>query len=153
MYCGGTVPSFVFARRILNSLEAHDISIKKITSIPITSIESKKLKSIAPPEYFVLEALPGIRVDYAASGYVVDADGNPDPKAPKIVPSPIPQLDPASWSGGDLFCQENGLFGPQYLNLLFTERVKEIAIKDGWTNVSFQRVRVKGVNPITGTPE
>ena len=101
----------------------------------------------------MIEALPGIRVDYAASGYIVDADGNPDRSAPRIVPSPIPQYDPATWSGADLFCQENGHGGPYYLDLLFTERIKEIAIKDGWTNVSFQRVRVKGVNPITGRPE
>lgn len=153
MYCGNPPPSFVFSRRILNSLEAHEIPLKGVTPIPIGNIESKKLRSISPPEYFVIEALPGICVDYAASGYVIDADGNPDKNAPRVIPSPIPQLDPATWSGADLFCQENGHSGPHYLDILFTERVKEIAIKDGWTNVSFQRVRVKGVNPITGRQE
>lgn len=153
MYCGNSPPSYFFSRKILTSLESHGISLRRTTLIPIGSIASKKLREISPPDYFVFEALPGIRVDYAASGYIVDADGNPDRSAPRAIPSPIWQYDPATWSGADLFCQENGLAGPRYLDLLFTERVKEIAIKDGWTNVSFQRVRVKGVNPITGRPE
>ena len=153
MECNHPPPHFVFSRKILTSLESHGIPLKRITPIPIGSIASRKLSEVPPPEYFVIEALPGIRVDYAASGYIVDADGNPDRSAPRIVPSPIPQYDPATWSGADLFCQENGHGGPYYLDLLFTERIKEIAIKDGWTNVSFQRVRVKGVNPITGRPE
>jgi hypothetical protein len=153
MYLGDPPPSFVFSRKILNSLGFHGISLKRTTSIPIGSVASKKLRDVPPPDYFVIEALPGIRVDYAASGYVVDADGNPGRNAPRVLPPPILQYDPTTWSGADLFCQDNGHGGPRYLDLLFTERVKEIAIKDGWTNVSFQRVRVKGVNPITGRPD
>lgn len=153
MDCGNPPPFVFFSRKILDSLNAHEIPIRRFTPIPVGDIGSKKLRSIPPPEYFVIEALPGIHVDYAASGYIVDANGNPDPNAPKIIPPPIPQFDPATWSGADLFCQENGSCGPRYLDLLFTERVKEIAIKDGWTNTAFQRVRVKGVNPFTGRPE
>lgn len=153
MDCGGGYPSFVFSQKILASLKSHDIMLRRTTPIPIGSIAREKLRDVPPPEYFVIEALPGIRVDYAASGFPVNADGNRDRNAPRVVPSPIPQYDPATWSGADLFCQENGPDGPCFLNLLFTERIKEIAIKDGWTNVSFQRVRVKGVNPFTGRLE
>jgi hypothetical protein len=153
MYCGNPPPSFVFSEKVLTSLGSHDISPYKVTPIPISSIASKKLRDIVAPNYFVVEAFPGIRVDYAASGFVVDSNGNPDQNAPQIQPSPILQYDPASWSGADLFCQSNGHGGPYYLDLLCTDRLREIAKLDGWTNAAFNRVRMKGINPFTGKPE
>ncbi len=153
MFCGNPPPFFFCSRKVVNSLESHNIPLRRSTLIPIGCIKSKKLREIPPPEYFVLEALPGIQVDYASSGYVVAPDGLPDPNAPRITPSPIPQYDPATWTGADLFCQSNSQHGPRYLDLLCTERIKEIALQDGWTNVAFQRLRVKGINPFTGRPE
>jgi hypothetical protein len=153
MYCGGTPPSFVFSRKVIDSIAAHGIPVKRITPIPVGSIASEKLKTVPRPDYFVIEALPGISLDYAASRVAVDADGNPDFSAPRGNPPPILQYDPATWTGADLFCQANGPYGPHCLDILCTERVKEIAQRDGWTHVSFNRVRVKGVNPFTGLPE
>lgn len=153
MECGNPPPSFVFSRKILASLESHGILPRRITPIPIGEIQSEKLKSVPHPDYFVIEALPGIEVDYAASGYVVDSDGLPDLNSPPLLPMPIPRYDPQTWTGADLFCQSNARHGPCHLTLLCTERVKEIALQDRWTNVSFQRLRVKGINPFNGLPE
>ncbi|HEX7260815.1 MAG TPA: hypothetical protein VF258_03285 [Luteolibacter sp.] len=153
MFCGNPLPSCFFSRKVLESLDFHRIAVKRAIPIPVGEVANTKLRMVPPPDYFVIEALPGIRVDYAASGFSVDMDGNPNRNAPRIDPPPILQYDSATWSGADLFCQANGHYGPHYLDLLGTERIKEIALKDGWTNVAFNRVRVKGVNPFTGLPE
>ncbi len=153
MSCGNPPPSFVFSRKIVMSLESRDIALRRITPIPIGSIENSKLRNVPAPEYFVIEALPGIQVDYAASGYVVDVDGNPNLNAVRSDSTCILQYDPLTWSGADLFCQSNGHGAPRYLDLLCTERIVEIAKEDGWEDAAFQRVRVKGVNPVTGQPE
>lgn len=154
MFCGGRPPSCFFSRKVIESLDAHGIAVKRLTPIPVGKFGEGKLKSVPLPDYFVIEAIPGIRIDYAASGFVVDADGNPVPGAPIPKPPPTTQYDPATWSGLDLFCVSNGRAGgPYYLELLCTERVKEIAKQDGWTDVSFDRLYVKGINPFTGKPD
>lgn len=116
-------------------------------------LRSSRLKALQHPDYFVIEAVPGIRIDYAASGFVVDADGNPDPNLPRPSPPPTLQYDPATWSGADLFCVSNGRGGPCYLELLCTERIKEIAKLDGWANAAFNRSLVKGIEPFSGRPD
>jgi hypothetical protein len=153
MSCTFSPPSCFFSRKVLESLEAHGIAAKRATFIPVGKLAKGKIKTVPPPDYFIIEALPGIQIDYAASGYTVDADGYPDTKIRRPTPRPVLQHDPETWSGLDLFCSSNYFGRPRYLQLLCTERVREIAAEDGWENVHFQRVRVKGVNPITGRPE
>lgn len=150
MSCTFAPPSCFYSRKVLESLKSHGISVKRATLIPIGKIVKGKIKAVPPPDYFIIEALPGIQIDYAASGYNVDDCGYPDEKIPRPTPRPILQHDPETWTGLDLFCSSNYFGRPRFLQLLCNERVREIAAKDGWTNVAFQRVRVKGVNPITG---
>lgn len=88
MFCGCPPPPCFYSRNVLESLAANGIAVKRATAIPVGKISKGKLKSIPSPDYFVIEAFPGIRVDYAASGFVVDADGNPDPNVP------VPRLPP-----------------------------------------------------------
>jgi len=153
MSCTFSPPSCFFSRKVLESLDSNGIAVKRTCPIPVGRVKLGKIKTVPPPDYFVIEAQPGIQIDYAASGYTIDANGYPDEKVLRPTPRPVLQHAPETWSGVDLFCSSNYFGRPRYLQLLCTERVREIAAKDGWTNVFFQRIRVKGVNPITGRPE
>jgi hypothetical protein len=89
--------------------------------------------------YYVIETIPGIEVDLIATGFPVDASGKAIIK-PLPRPLPLPfryKLD--SWNGSDIF--DYRAFGPfdgPYTDLFCTERVKEMAEKEGWTNIEFR---------------
>ena len=126
----------------------------RVTEMPIAEINAKALKSKPAPKYFVVETIPGIEVDYAATGFKVDAHGRPILN-PRPSPWPFPyQYRPDSWNGADLFGYHHfGTGDSPSLTMLCTERVKQLAESEGWTNAAFQRLRLTGINPFTGLPE
>ena len=136
---GGGSPSFFASERVLNDLRSIDAPIARVTEMPIAEINARALKSKPAPRYFVIETIPGIEVDLIATGFRVDAAGrailDPPPK-----PSPWPyRYRASSWNGTDLFAYRH--FGPTngpYTDLFCTERVKELAEREGWTNVRFK---------------
>jgi len=136
---GGSAPSFFTCERVVESLRSIGAPMGRITEMPIADIDAKVLKSKPAPKYYVIETIPGIEVDLVATGFKLDAQGkaivNP---APNPWPSPYRyRLD--SWNETDLFAYRH--FGPNdgpYIDMLCTERVKELAEKEGWTNVRFK---------------
>lgn len=137
---GHSPPMFFAGEKIVNGLLSIGAPVSRTTEMPIAEIlsKSKKLKAVSPPRYFVVETTPGIEVDFEASGFHVDENGrpilNPYPKpAPKLV------FRADTWNGSDLFAYKH--FGPTdgpYTQLFCTEKVKELAEKEGWTNIAFQ---------------
>lgn len=126
----------------------------RVTEMPIAEIKAKALKSKPAPKYFVVEAIPGIEVDYEATGFKIDAQGRPilNPQ-PKPWPS-LFQYRLDSWNGKDLFGYHHfGSGDSPSLTMLCTERIKQLAEDEKWTNTSFQRLRIAGINPFTGLPE
>lgn len=136
---GHSPPMFFISERVVESLTKFGVPISRLTEVPVAEINAKVLKSKPAPRYFVIETFPGIEVDLIATGFRVDAAGrailNPPPK-----PSPWPyRYRASSWNGTDLFAYRH--FGPTdgpYTDLLCTERVKELAEREGWTNVRFK---------------
>lgn len=111
----------------------------RVTEMPIAEIHAKSLRGKPVPKYYVIETIPGIEVDLLATGFKLDAVGNPVlSPAPDPWPSPYRyRLD--SWNGTDLFAYRHfGKIEGPCIDMFCTERVKELAAKDGWTNVRFQ---------------
>lgn len=139
--CGGSPPSYFLSARVLSSLESEHIPIARFTPMPIATIRStsKKLSEAGAPTYFVVEADPGIEIDYLKSGIPVDGQGKPifDP-LPKPWPPSKWVMKLSTWNGKDLFGWPwNG--GPS-MSLVVTERVVKLAEQDGWTNVRFEPI-------------
>jgi len=134
--CGNSPPPFFVSERMVESLSAFGAKFARISEMPIAEIKAKALKGKPIPRYFVLETVPGIEVDFAASNIPTDAAGEP-------ILTPLPRPWPAairvrasSWNGADLFAFSN--FGQSpYLEFLCTERIKELAEREGWTNLRF----------------
>lgn len=137
--CGSSPPLFFVSDRVVNSLRAINATMGRVTEMPMAEIKAKALKSKPAPKYYVIETIPCIEVDLVATGFKLDVHGkaivNPPPK-----PWPSPyryRLD--TWNGADLFAYRN--FGPTegpYTEMFCTERVKELAEKERWTNVLFE---------------
>lgn len=132
---GGSPPGFFVSGRVIESLRAIGLPLGRVTEMPIAEIKSKGLKDKPAPKYFVVETKPGIEVDFDASNISTDASGKPI-LTPQSFPKSI-MLRESSWNGTDLFDYSNFSQGP-YLNMFCTERVKQLAEKEGWTNVRFK---------------
>jgi hypothetical protein len=143
--CGNPPPSFFVSETVIDDLEANGISISRKTEMPIASITGKRPK-VKPPRYFVVEAAPGIDVDFAASGIACDPAGRPVLTNEQRLHPPLLQLSLPSWSGADLFSIGN--YGTP-LWLLCTERVKALAAEQKWSNIDFQRRAIAGVPPFS----
>jgi hypothetical protein len=136
---GHSPPMFFVSERVVSDFQNIDVPIARVTEMPIAEINAKALKSKPAPKYFVIETIPGIEVDWEATGFKLDASGNPI-----LNPPPNPWPSPyryrlKSWNGTDLFAYRH--FGPAdgpYIDMFCTERVKELAEKEGWTNVRFK---------------
>jgi hypothetical protein len=138
---GHSPPMFFVSERVLNDLRSIDAPIARATEMPIAEINAKALRNKPAPRYFVIETYPGIEVDLAATGFPVDANGKAilDPP-PKPWPSPL-KHSRETWNGADLFDYRH--FGPTdgpYINLLCSERVKQLAEENKWTNVRFKPI-------------
>ncbi|WP_338285933.1 hypothetical protein [Luteolibacter sp. LG18] len=142
MFCGNPPPFAFFSDRIVEDLLDFGVEFEGVTPIPLGPIKSKKLRSVPAPAYHVLEAKVGISIDYEASGIAMDDNGQPMLPVGQAV---VVHLDPETWSGADVFKCSNWPRGG--MDLLCTDRVKQLALAQGWTNVDFVRQRVKGVNP------
>lgn len=148
---GGGPPYFFISERIVTSLRSIAAPLGRVTEMPIAEINAKALKNQPPPKYFVMETFPGIEVDLVATGFKLDARG-------KAILKPLPQpwpptfhYRPESWNGTDLFDRRSfsGVDGP-YTGLYCTERVKELAAQEGWTNTDFTRLVMPGNWPSRG---
>jgi hypothetical protein len=107
--------------------------------MPIAKNLSKALRDIPAPKYYVLEAEPGIRLAYDAMGLKLDSTGKPI-----LVPGvkfPEAIYDLASWNGTDLM-GKLAVFDST-TSLLCTDRVKELAVRMGWTNIEFKPIKVE----------
>jgi hypothetical protein len=138
-------PSFFVSERVVASLRSIDAPLGRVTEMPIAEINAKALRNQPPPRYFVVETFPGIEVDLVATGFKLDARG-------KAILKPLPQpwpptfyYRPESWNGTDLFDVHSisSVDGP-CTDLYCTERVKELAAKEGWTNTDFTRLVMPG---------
>jgi len=134
---GVTSPSHFVSETVIEDLRANGAPIARVTEMPIAEIQATGLRSIPPPKYFALETVPGIEVDFAASGIPTDSEGKPilNP-LPKPWP-PIWRLKASSWNGADLFSYSN-YGGP--LTLICTEKIVELAHKQRWSNCRFEPI-------------
>ena len=136
---GGGTPNYFVSEKVVEDMKSAGVPILRLTEMPVATINSKLLKDIPPPRYFVLEAAPGIEVDLAASGIPEDAEGkavlNP---LPKPWP-PVLRLRRSSWNGTDLFTFSNLEIRHTHI---CTERVVELAKTQGWTNCRFDPIGV-----------
>jgi hypothetical protein len=135
---GWGYPSFFVSERVVESLRAFSTGVSRVTEMPVATIEAKRLKKIPPPKYFVIETHAGIELDWAASGYPVDARG-------MRIPGSIRErgvwekMKYDTWNGADLFDWSTPL-GPPYTKLICTEKITYVAKNEGWTNVRFQPI-------------
>lgn len=137
--CGNSPPSLFVSDKIVNSLRAIGAPMGRVTNMPVAEIHSRALRKKPQPEYFVVETFPGIEVDWAATGFECDAQGNPIPGlSPRPYPRPfLYRLD--SWNGTDLFSFHPRGPNPGPSTIMFcSEKVKDVAETEGWTNVKFQ---------------
>jgi hypothetical protein len=137
MGCGGGPPSFFVSDRIVNDLQDEGIPILRATVMPIAKNLSKALRDVPAPKYYVLEAVPGIRLAYDAMGIELDLTGKPI-----LVPGvkfPEAIYDLATWNGADLMGKL--AVYDSTTSLLCTDRVKELAERNGWTNIEFKQVK------------
>ncbi len=136
----GSCPRYFISERIIESLTQEGIAFARQTEMPIAKIRSKRLRDKPAPKYFVLEADSGMEVDYVASGRTFDTEGkviDPNPlKAPPL------KFNRASWNGADLFSIAFNSNRRPSCSLICTDRVVELAKRDGWTNVRFDPVDV-----------
>ena len=133
---GGGSPSFFASERVLSFFRLNDALIGRITEMPVNEINAKRLKSIPPPKYYVIECVPGIDVDFAASEIDTDASGKPIfPYNGWRWPLPLIKARASSWNGTDLFSYRNWS-GP--LKWVCTEKLKDLAEKENFLNMSFQ---------------
>lgn len=134
---GGGHPWFFVSERVVDSLNRIAAPIHRLTEMPIGVILTKALRTVPAPRYFVVETEPGIEVDLAASGYELAEDGKPKRRPFSTSPSPF-KYRGSSWNGTDLFDYHNFL-NPDlpHTNLLCSQKLKELAEKEKWTNVGF----------------
>lgn len=139
---GNSPPPYFLSNKILRSLESENIPIARCTPMPIAVIrsKSKKISEVIAPSYFVVEADPGIEIDYPKSGIPIDKQGKPilDP-LPKPWPPTRWVMKLSTWNGKDLFGWPAWHGGPS-ASLIVTERIVKLAEEDGWTNIRFEPV-------------
>ena len=98
--CENPPPSEFFSQKVIDSLLQHEIRVREVLPVVVGSILNKKLAADPLPTYYFIEPEPGISIDYGASGIELDPAGMPR----LVVGQPvIVHLDPATWSGNDLF--------------------------------------------------
>jgi hypothetical protein len=134
---GGGRPFYFVCERVVDSLQRMDAPIQRLTEMPIATIVSKALRNKTPPRYFVVETEPGIEVDFVASGFELDELGKPKRRPFSTSPPPL-RFRGSTWNGKDLFDYHQ--FSTPVLahtNLLCSSKLKEVAEKEKWTNVSF----------------
>lgn len=137
IHCGGGPPGKFFSDKIVSSLENAQIPILRKTLMPIAKIRSKRLQSVPPPNYYVVETIPGMAVDYDAMGIETDEDGKPlRSNGWKLFEAKV-VMDLKTWNGLDLFSFSNR-GGP--INLVCTDRLRQLAEEEGWTNVCFRPI-------------
>lgn len=137
--CCGSPLSYFVSERILNDLTAEGIEFLRATEMPIAENGSKALKNVPAPKYYVLEADPGI--NYISEPKNVRNAGMGMPKLGDRVRRPSKQIYLSStWNGKDLFgcCSVYN----STTSLFCTDKVKNIAERNGWTNIEFKAVEV-----------
>lgn len=126
------------SERIVSDLRSEGIQILSATEMPIAKNMSKALRDVPPPKYYVLEAEPGINYAYNLMGLDLDPNGKPIIDRTKKFPESIYRL--STWNGAELF-GKRAVFDST-INLLCTEKVKELAERNGWTNIEFKSIKV-----------
>ena len=134
--CSTGYVQLLLSERVLSGLRSLGSDIWKATELPVVHIGTKKMRSIPPPRYFVVQASSGIERDWAASGIPFDTEGKPIIDPLNLKPA-IAKL--STWNGQDIFSWSN-MGNKLGLTLLCTERVVELAEKEKWTNVRFDPV-------------
>lgn len=135
---GHSPPMFFVSERVVESLRSIGAPMGRVTEIPVAEINAKSLKSKPVPHYYVIETIPGIDVDLKATGFKFDT-------ADKPIFDPFPQPWPPlfryrlnTWNGSDLFAFRHfGTTDGPYTEMFCSERVKNLAESEGWTNVRF----------------
>lgn len=131
--CGGGPPGEFFSERVIMDLKVAGIPFYRCTRMPITQIRSNRLREVLPPNYFVIEAAPGMKIR-SESVPMEEQIAARNERPPSWI-SPFRMfaaLD--TWNGADLFSPSHG---KSLFALFCSERVKELAECQGWTNIDF----------------
>lgn len=130
--------SFFVSERVVRDLAEEKIEILRATEMPIARIDAKTLQKIAPPKYFVIEAIPGI--SFTSESVSVEE------QLAALKRNPLRRISPvrwkcqlAGWSGNDL-CSP--ALSKVHTTLICTERIKRLGERKGWTNVQFDSVKL-----------
>ena len=122
------------SRKILSSITSTNCKITHITRMPIGLISNKKLIKSAPPDYFIVQPQCGLEIDWDFMNIALDQKGFPVYDRTKTI-APVAKL--STWNGHDVFSWSN--WGHNLATtLLCTEKVVQLASKEGWTNVYFE---------------
>jgi hypothetical protein len=135
--CLNSPSRFFVGERIIQTLEREAIPIFRKTLMPIARIRSKRLRELTPPLYYVVEANPGLSVDWSALGAPSGAGA-----LARWTPTkgqPFLQFEDLSWTGLDLFSLTNYMATS---TLYCTERIKRLAEAERWTNIGFVPIGV-----------
>ena len=138
---GGGSPFYFVGGRVIDDLREAGIGVLRTTRMPIAEIEGKTMRKIPPPDYFVVEAPPGISIHWQAMGLPTTGDNRLDLSQgyPKPWPPAEWLLDASTWNGKDLMSYQNFQY---WTTLICTERVKQLAGQNGWTNCAFDLLKV-----------
>jgi len=140
--CGGGPPREFYSKRVIEGLERIGAPPYRVTHMPIGQIvegkQGKQISQMPRPEYYVIETSPGIEVAWHKMGVPTDEANNAIMKPrPKPWPPKKWKVLETSWNGQDLFTWKN-FKTTDRTDLLCTEKVKELAEEEGWTNIAFQ---------------
>jgi hypothetical protein len=120
----------------VNDLRDFGIDYLRATEMPLVPPFPKKLRDLPLPRYYVLEAIPGLKVAWAAMGIPHDTNDNIDLSGgyPRPWPPSEWKVRASSWRGQELMSYSNWQ-SPS--TLVCTDEIKEIAQARKWTNIMF----------------
>lgn len=140
MATGDNLPHQFVRKEVVDTMLEEGIDgILRITPLQIRKIGGKPADSVPYPEYVVLEAEPGIEMDWKQMGVPHDANNKIIPPYPTPWPPKKWIFNLDSWNGKDLFSCHNRRTP---MSLWCSERVKDLADREGWTNVRFDEIEM-----------
>jgi hypothetical protein len=130
------------------ALKEEGVEILDATEFPIERIaKGCKAQLSYAPRYFVIEAPPEIVPDWIRMKVPIDSEGRPilQPEPKPWPPSPfIYRKD--TWTGRDLVSENRGTIVKNTTKLFASERIRQLAKKEKWTNVTFEGIGFHSVS-------
>ncbi|MCC6904508.1 MAG: hypothetical protein IT326_01615 [Anaerolineae bacterium] len=129
----GHYPLLILSGRVVDSLKAEGIANFHTAPVHVVRNNSRRLKAVAPPAYYVIDTDGRCQIDLQASGLsVVSACAACGHRL--YTGAAMHSMVPGSWDGTDLFRDADNF---PMVNFC-TERVFRLAGECRWTNFRFE---------------